>query len=261
MTARYSMFPCIMYLIHYKHNVDVWFSVITHDINLPIYFKHFSSCGSFKPSIARQGSFPFHLWRWSLVWYDWWFGTELNVTQWPVLVECVQWLFACRVTSAVTLYGSRSVVNQPFVDMNSTCFVMYPASFKETGLELYPSLKHNGWQMEIEKVDIEKPELPHLNALDGQQPRKPRLGMSKESERQCYNPYMQLATTVWQWTVCMETFTIYTMWKKCFHTLCAKARMWKHIRLCSLCWRLVASSNICGLFLPRDTLNFWRCKV
>ncbi len=42
--------------------------------------------------------------------------------------------------------------------------------------------------MEIEKVDIEKPELPHLNALEGQQPREPRLGMSKESECQCYNP-------------------------------------------------------------------------
>lgn len=65
--------------------------------------------------------------------------------------------------------------------------------------------------MEIEKVDIEKPELPHLNALDGQQPRISRLGMSKESERQCYNPYMQLATTVLQRTVRMETFTIYTM--------------------------------------------------
>ena len=127
---------------------------------------------------------------------------------------------------------------------------MYPASFKETGLELYPSFKHNGWQMEIEKVDIEKPELPHLNALDGQQPRISRLGMSKESERQCYNPYMQLATTVLQWTVRMETFTIYTMWKKCFHTLCAKARSENtsdYVVCAEDLWHL---PNICGPPIP-----------
>lgn len=167
---------------------------------------------------------------------------------------------ACRVTSAVTLYGSRSVVNQPFVDMNSICFVMYPASFKETGLELYPSFKHNGWQMEIEKVDIEKPELPHLNALDGQQPRKPRLGMSKESERQCYNPYMQLATTVLQWTVRMETCTIYINSVSTHYVLKLGCENTSDYVVCAEdSWHLSTFAVL--LFLPKDTLNFWRCKV